>query len=135
MQTRCVNFNESVTAYFTIGIYILHGKLNMFWNLNFWPKWRKRNSKLSKSQITLIHVNTSKELAINNSGICNCSEISNRFESTSGFMCLKGLMWIVKRGLITGMGSWNLAKLLNWVVFFRSNLYNKNGGCMESILQ
>ena len=34
MQTRCVNFNESVTAYFNVGIYILHGKLNMFWNLN-----------------------------------------------------------------------------------------------------
>ena len=79
------NFNDSAQLYFAAGIYCLHGKFTAVWNFNlvkltevkFAPKWVSLRPG---------HVNADKEVTSHRSDILPQSQISNRFEFTSGLM-------------------------------------------------
>ena len=69
------NFNDSAQLYFAVGIYCLHGKLTMVWNLHW-----------SEFHYAWSHVNSDNEVTSHQSEILPWSEISNQFDFTLGLM-------------------------------------------------
>ena len=72
------NFNDSAQLYFAVGIYCLHGKLTMVWNLHW-----------SEFHYAWSHVNSDNEVTSHQSEILPWSEISNQFDFTLGLLYLE----------------------------------------------
>ena len=78
-----MNFSDgSAQLYFIAGIYCVHGKLTAVWlvkltEVKFAPKW---------VSLRLKHVNANNEVTLHQSEILPWSEISNRFDFTSGLI-------------------------------------------------